>query len=189
LTLHISAVAATMHHAGQYKAMREMRANNVTAWRKADSPIIAVFCASCHHSLTGYGPESFADETEAEAWKKSLMPVSALLADAAAVPTGNAPGKYGYHQPCHWSADRDMPFLSKAVPGLGKGKGLCCGMGGILKMTDPDLSASMAKTCLSHFSGDITTILTGCSGCAMQLSAFSSPDVRVRHWLDVVEPF
>ncbi|NHZ48480.1 (Fe-S)-binding protein, partial [Desulfovibrio sp. XJ01] len=30
------------------------------------------------------------------------------------------------------------------------------------------------------------TVLTGCSGCTLQLAATAPPDVRVLHWLDVV---
>ena len=80
------------------------------------------------------------------------------------IPTGKAPATVGYHQPCHWgTADPDLPLLSAGLPGLKKGTGLCCGMGGILKMSNPDLSADMARKCLDGFAPEIRHIVTGCS--------------------------
>lgn len=175
----------TMHHAGQYKAMNTMRENNVTAWRTLGKPRIAAFCASCFHSLEAYANEYLARE-EAKEWKESLVPLAALLDGARTTGTGAMPELYGYHQPCHWDKDMDMPFLASIMPGLRKGAGLCCGMGGILKMTDPDLSNDMAKNCMDGFPKEARDVLTGCSGCAMQLAAVAKPEVAVRHWLDVV---
>ena len=179
----------TMHHAGQYKAMNEMRRANIAAWKSMGKPRIATFCASCCHSLAEYaeGPlEGPLEGADAVDWKKSLVALSSLLVEPRAEISGAKPETYGYHQPCHWDKDCDMPLLSGIVPGLTKGAGICCGMGGILKMTDPDLSNNMAKTCLEGFPSGITGILTGCSGCAMQLAASAKPGVSVYHWLDVV---
>jgi len=58
-------------------------------------------------------------------------------------------------------------------------------MGGILKMSNPDLSADMARKCLEGFAPEIRHIVTGCSGCVMQLAAAGGKDMQVRHWLDV----
>ena len=176
----------TMHHAGQYKAMNAMRQKNVETWRALGKPRIAVFCASCHHSLEEYA-DSPLEGAEAKEWKKALTPLTSLLVGARGLGTGAKAEKYGYHQPCHWEKDKDMPFLSSVMPGLTKGTGLCCGMGGILKMTDPDLSNDMAKACLAKFPQNITEVLTGCSGCTMQLAASAPEGVSVYHWLDVVE--
>ena len=176
----------TMHHAGQYKPMNEMRAKNIGAWRAMGKPRIAVFCASCHHSLAEYADGALQDD-EAKEWKKALTPLAILLKGARPSGTGAKPTQYGYHQPCHWDKDADMGFLASIMPGLAKGTGLCCGMGGILKMTDPDLSNDMAKSCLARFPESVTQIITGCSGCTMQLAASAREEVSVHHWLDVVE--
>ena len=93
----------------------------------------------------------------------------------------------GYHQPCHWgTADPDLPLLKNWLPGLQKGTGLCCGMGGILKMSNPDLSADMARKCMEGFAPEVRQIITGCSGCVMQLASVAGENRQVRHWLDVV---
>ncbi len=178
----------TLHHAGQYGAMDDVRKQNVAYWIHLNKPRIAAFCASCFHGLQEY-PESLFTHDDAALWKSSVMPLTALLTGAIVNRTTHAPATYGYHQPCHWGiADTDMPFLRSIVPGLTKGTGLCCGMGGILKMTNPTLSANMAETCLTGFAQNITEIITGCSGCTMQLTASAPHNVHVRHWLDVIAP-
>lgn len=176
----------TMHHAGQYKTMNAMREKNVEYWRSLDKPRIVAFCASCFHSLEEYA-EGFLPDSEAAVWKKHLNPLSALLLDAKAHNTADAPVRYGYHQPCHWSTkDKDMPFLKTILPGLEKGSALCCGMGGILKMSNPDLSMQIADTCITGFKPELDHIVTGCSGCAMQLAAAAPDGVSIYHWLDIV---
>ena len=84
-----------------------------------------------------------------------------------------------------------MPFLAAVMPGLKKGGGICCGMGGILKLTDPELSRDMAKDCLAGMPsgalGGTGVILTGCGGCAIQLAAHAEKGVAVRHWLDAAD--
>ena len=177
----------SMHHAGQYKTMQAMRVKNVAAWKALGKPKIVSFCASCHHSLSEYGEDCFIGNEAAE-WKQSLTPLSAALAGAKAEPRGARPGSFGYHQPCHWAnADKDMPFLKGLFNGLHKGTGLCCGMGGILKMSNPDLSMQMADACLNGFPEGMEMILTGCSGCTLQLGSAAPEGVTVCHWLDVVE--
>jgi glycolate oxidase iron-sulfur subunit len=90
----------------------------------------------------------------------------------------------------------------------------CCGMGGVLQLAAPDLSRTVADACWNALlperatasspasapasstdapaatpdaaqAPDIT-VLTGCSGCTLQLAATAPRNVRVLHWLDVV---
>jgi glycolate oxidase iron-sulfur subunit len=175
----------TMRHAGRFAVMAAMRRANVDAWKAMGKPRIAAFCASCYHGLAGYA-DGFLEGGEAEEWRKSLTPLSALPGGMRAEFLAARPERYGYHQPCHWDTDADMPFLSGILPGLVKGAGICCGMGGILKMTDPGISASMARTCLDAMPQGAAHILTGCSGCAVQLAAFAPRGMTVLHWLDAV---
>lgn len=176
---------ATLHHAGQYAAHEDARARNIDVWRSLGKPLIASFCASCKHGLDEYA--AVLPQGDAEEWKKNNVGLAALLVNPAVRKTPNAPAAIGYHQPCHWqNADPDMPLLKKGLPGLKKGTGLCCGMGGILKMSNPDLSADMARDCIAGFPPETSRIVTGCSGCVMQLASAAPEGVEVRHWLDVV---
>ena len=124
---------------------------------------------------------------EGKEWKQKCVGLSSLLANPLATPAGMIPAAIGYHQPCHWgTADPDLPLLKSWLPGLQKGSGLCCGMGGILKMSNPDLSADMARKCMEGFAPETRQIITGCSGCVMQLASVAEDKRQVRHWLDVV---
>ena len=175
----------TLHHAGQYSALAEVREKNIELWRGMGKPLVASFCASCKHSLDSYA--AVMTEDEGKEWKQKCVGLSTLLVDPQATATGKAPAAIGYHQPCHWgTADPDLPLLKSWLPGLQKGSGLCCGMGGILKMSNPDLSADMARKCMEGFAPEVRQIVTGCSGCVMQLASVAGQNRQVRHWLDVV---
>lgn len=178
----------TLHHAGLFAAQDDVRRKNLDHWRKLGRPAIAVFCASCKHSLGAYAEEGGMDAEEAGLWKRRVRGLADFLAHPVTEATGEAPALPGYHQPCHWDGkDPDLPFLRQGLPGLTQGKGLCCGMGGILKMTDADVSAAIGRQCMEGFEPGCRHIVTGCGGCTLQLASAAPGGVSVRHWLDVVE--
>ena len=174
----------TLHHAGLFAAQAEVRRRNIERWRDMGRPVIAAFCASCKHGLDAYAEEGGMEPEEAALWKRQVRGLSALLAAPVCETVPDAPARIGYHQPCHWGEDDpDLPFLRQAFPLIMKGTGLCCGMGGILKMTDADVSAAIGRRCVE----DCRHIITGCSGCTLQLASAAPSGVTVRHWLDVVD--
>ena len=176
----------TMHHAGRPDAHKRMAAHNVAVWRALGRPRVAVFCASCFHALADYGDSAPLQGDEATSWMQGLTPLSALLEGAVPAPLAEQPAAHGYHQPCHWDADRDIGWLKTLFPGQVQGLEPCCGMGGILQMSNASLSRTMAKNCLGGFPPGLGHILTGCAGCVMQLNAAAPEGVKVGHWLDVV---
>jgi glycolate oxidase iron-sulfur subunit len=175
----------TMHHAGKLDAQKRMEEHNVAVWRALGRPRVAVFCASCRHALAGYG-DTVLQGAEADAWTRELSPLSTLLAGAVPAPQEGKPSEYGYHQPCHWNVDKDSGWLKTLFSGQIQGLELCCGMGGILQLSNAALSRKMARACLGGFPSQVQHILTGCSGCVMQLNAAAPEGVKVSHWLDVV---
>lgn len=178
----------TLHHAGLFAAQDDVRRKNIDSWRRLGRPSIAVFCASCKHGLDAYADEGGMDAEEAALWKRRVRGLADILTQPAIEATGEAPALPGYHQPCHWNGeDPDLPFLRRGLPTLAQGKGLCCGMGGILKMADADVSSAIGRQCMEGFDPGCGQILTGCSGCTLQLASVAPTGVSVRHWLDVVE--
>lgn len=176
----------TLHHAGQYKAQESARNQNLEYWRALGKPLVATFCASCKHSLEEYA--ALLPEDEGKEWRQKCQGLSALLVKPDIQTTALAPATVAYHQPCHWNTeDPDMPLLKRGLPGLKKGAGLCCGMGGILKMSNPGLSMKMAEKCIEGFDSEARHVITGCSGCVMQLASAVSKGIEVRHWLDIVD--
>lgn len=155
-------------------------------------------------------------EGEREAWAAALRPLSRLLAGppsspegtaafrvtahAPAVPEGHAPAPVRYHQPCHRTgADPDAAWLRSVLGARMHAPGgvHCCGMGGVLQLAAPDLSRTVADACWKALLPEHTAapeaprspdlaVLTGCSGCTVQLAATTPHNVRVLHWLDVV---
>lgn len=181
----------TYEHAGMMEQAAASARCNVSRWRALGKPRLLLFCASCLHSLRRYpAMEGVLDDGEAEAWLAALTPLSRMLARAGLETTPEAPAAVGYHSPCHWGAkDEDLALLSSALPGLIRGAFPCCGFGGVLKVLNPTLSKDMASACWAGLpraaDGAHLPVLTGCSGCALQLSAHAPGGARILHWLDV----
>ncbi len=185
--LHFQCCGGTYEHAGMLKASQEATKHTLAQWEKAGRPKLIIFCASCLHSLQQY--ECSAQQQEA--WNTSLTPLSTIIESAHLEKTVHAPENIAYHSPCHWGKkDLDMHMLHKALPQLSKGKSLCCGFGGVLKLLNPTLSEKLANSCwqgLVSSNTNPTKVLTGCSGCVMQLSAHAPKDAIIYHWLDILE--
>ncbi len=186
----------TYEHAGMPQRALEAAQANVNRWRALGRPALVVFCASCLHSLRQYAVmDGLLAPEEARAWRESLTPLSLLFRGVQVERTAAAPSAAAYHSPCHWDGqDEDLAFLAPLLPGLHKGRALCCGFGGVLRMLHPELSRDLAEACwqgLASGEGATASVpavtLTGCSGCAMQLRAHAPHGARVVHWLDVFD--
>lgn len=204
---------STLEHAGIPDAAATARARNLDAWRAAGRPLLVTFCATCHHGLSEYPDHADLDwqDGEREAWTAALRPLSTLwngavfrvTGDAPAQPEASAPAPVRYHQPCHRKGtDPDAVWLRALLGSRMRAPGgvNCCGMGGVLQLAAPDLSRTVADACWNGLlperattKADATpadaaeiTVLTGCSGCTLQLAATAPAGVQVFHWLDVV---
>jgi glycolate oxidase iron-sulfur subunit len=205
-----SCCGSTLGTAGLPQEQGKARRANVSAWRKAGRPLVVTYCATCRKGLWDYadaGSGLFSDAQEAELWRASVKPLSALLRGVEAKAGRGAPAVVGYHRPCHADlgdglGDPDYVLLSRL---LGErlrspAKGGCCGFGGILQLAAPQLSEGVGRACWQTLDASPgftpapeaapAYVLTGCSGCVMQLSA-TAPDslgggARVGHWLEIV---
>lgn len=170
-------------HTGEARSMAE---HNLTIWREAGCPRVVTFCASCHHGLGEY--DEFRDESEARFWRGSLLPLSDVLQDTQHVMLPNMPEKLGYHRPCHGGdADADLRLLrtllaDRLIEPTGRE---CCGFGGIMRLAAPGLADRVNRTCWDRMA-DMDVVLTGCSACAVQLTASAPDGVQVGHWLEMV---
>ncbi len=183
----------TYEHAGLQKAHHSAIAHNVAQWEAVDRPLLVVFCASCVHSLRHYvHTPLFASSPLSSlisSWTQSIRPLSEVMDCVLFEATDKAPETLAYHSPCHWDGkDADMSFLRTVLPQMQQGAALCCGFGGVLKLLNPMLSKDLAERCWDGFAdGKARVVLTGCSGCVMQLSAHAPEQASVYHWLDVVQ--
>jgi len=201
-----SCCGSTLGVAGLPKEQAEARRENINAWRAAGRPLLTTYCATCRKGLADYaaqGAELFADEAEAALWRDSVTPLAALLSGARGKIARGAPSIVGYHRPCHADAQDADFLLLRGLLGARlrtPAKGGCCGFGGILQLGAPELSATVGRTCWDALDGALgfsaapevapAYVLTGCSGCVMQLAATAPANVpggaRVGHWLEIV---
>lgn len=182
----------TLGHAGQPAAQAEMQRRNLDAWRRAGRPLVAVFCATCRCGLRSYPDADLGWEPgEATAWLDAISPLSGLFGDTAfeAMPDA-APPRVHYHTPCHGAGGGHDAAWLRSVAGNRLDKisnGRCCGMGGVLQLAAPDLSRKVAGTLWDFFAAAPgEQVLTGCSGCVLQLAATAPKGVAAAHWLDAL---
>lgn len=188
----------TLDHAGIPDAALAARQKNVDAWRAAGRPQITTFCATCFHGLKEYAGcrDINWQQDEAAAFTHALIPLSTLWGDTTFAVTDAAPARVRYHQPCHWGGtDPDKAWLSRVLgERFSAPSGVqCCGMGGVLQLGDQPLSRTVAERCWTALAPDEhTQVITGCSGCTMQLRssrpALEGVATPVGHWLDCIEP-
>lgn len=201
--LDFSCCGSTLGVAGLPAAQKTARLANVAAWRGAGRPLVLTYCATCHKGLAEYSADVFEDAAEAGLWAASLVPLSALLMGARGKVERGAPRLVTWHQPCHGagSGKQADPDLELARSLLGSRlrvprRSRCCGFGGIMQLGAPELSGRVGAQCwagLAEVAGgaevaQVTppSVLTGCSGCVMQLSALAPQGAQVGHWLEIV---
>lgn len=199
-----SCCGSTLGVAGLPEDQERSRRANVEAWRKAGRPLVAVYCATCRKGLEEYaapgaGAGLFADAGEAALWAASVVPLARLLQGATAKAGRGAPSIVGWHRPCHADpGDADFLFLKDLLGARLRtpAKAGCCGFGGIMQLAAPELSGQVGAACWGGLDAalgfsaapEVTpgTVLTGCSGCVMQLAATAPPEARVGHWLEII---
>ena len=182
----------TLGHAGLANAQAQMRRANVAAWRAAGRPLVATFCATCRCGLRSYAKAPLDWRPgEAEAWLAAVTPLSGLLGSVEFESGANAPARVHYHTPCHGAqGGQDRDFLARVLGDRFSArtkKDLCCGFGGALKLSAPELSARVAADCLKfHDPKPGEPLLTGCSGCVIQLRSHAPQGVSAGHWLEAI---
>ena len=195
---------STLGHAGLPQAQRRLELANLAAWREAGRPMVAVFCATCLCGLRAYADQDLGWENamEREAWRGCIRPLAGMLGEpafrAASEVSDVAPSGVMFHMPCHGGgpggAGRDLALVRLALETAGQGallrtgKGTeCCGMGGVLQLGAPGLSARVADRCWDAYGARPgEAMLTACSGCVTQLASTAPRGVDAGHWLDML---
>jgi glycolate oxidase iron-sulfur subunit len=185
--------ACTLGHAGLKETQLAMQKANLAAWRKAGRPKVVTFCATCRCGLRSYaGVEALGWEIgEDKLWLEALAPLAALWGDTSfETDEAEAPERLLYHTPCHGAgAGWDRKFLERAAgrPVLSS-TDRCCGMGGVMQLSDGDLTGRVADDLWSFFDArEGGQLVTSCSGCVTQLAATAPQGVAVGHWLELLD--
>ncbi len=166
---------------------------NVRAWRDVGRPLITTACTSCQYSLAKYVQyeELFDSDEEAGRWRNSLVNLASLWGGTT-FQVEAPPASLHWHAPCHGTVCKDDEAWLKRTAGkaVSTPAGIhCCGLGGVLQLTNRALSTSFAGECWEAMSPPPgAQVLTGCSGCTIQLASARPQGVDVAHWLDAVQP-
>ncbi|GAB6059023.1 (Fe-S)-binding protein [Desulfonatronum parangueonense] len=180
----------TLGQAGLTGLRSDACAGNIEIWRNLDRPVILTVCATCTTALRDSGKESdfFSDEDEQRAWTESVQPLSGFLNPRDFLPLTDA--YLTYHRPCHAPRpDPDEAFLRELFGQrlLAGAQGSCCGMGGVMRLGAPELSAQVATSCWEALRTHVSRrVVSGCSGCVLQLTATAPPEKSVSHWLELL---
>jgi len=189
----------TLAQAGLRKARAEMVGANIAAWRSLGRPTVVTMCATCTAGLRGYlnFPEVFADDAERSRWDQAIRPLSTMISPAGFTRLGQEPVLY--HRPCHAPCPDPDEALLRDLLGSAlrcSPDGACCGMGGVMHLSAPRLSARVAQYYWAHSPAGIQKrpsspeppiqrVVSGCSACVQQLSATAPAGVQVGHWLEL----
>lgn len=183
----------TLGHAGLKDAQQAMRLANVQAWREAGQPLLMSFCATCRCGLRAYASSDLGWRPgETALWLEGLAPLASLAARVRYEVLPQAPARVHYHTPCHGAGGGQEPAFLRAAAGdrlvERTARNLCCGFGGSLKLSAPELSSRVAARCIDFYGpGPGEQILTGCSGCVIQLRSNAPQGVSVGHWLEIID--
>lgn len=186
--------ACTLGHAGLKDAQTAMQKANIEAWRKAGRPRIVTFCATCRCGLRSYSavPSLGWEIGEDKLWLDALVPLAGLWGETRFEDLPDkGPERLFYHTPCHGAGGgQDRKFLERAAGERLKKSSTdkCCGMGGVMQLSQADLTERVAADCWNFFRaspGDM--LVTSCSGCVTQLAATAPDGVSVGHWLEILD--
>jgi len=192
VTMEDACCGSTLLSAGLEKsALQGMRAN-VERWRSAGRPLVATACTSCLYGLANYVkyPELFQGDTECGQWAESLTNIASLWGGTA-FRVDQPPSVVRWHAPCHGlSFKDDHAWLVRTTDGLVTSPSMvsCCGLGGVTQLVNKSLCMQVNERCWGSLAPEQgTQVVTGCSGCTIQLTATRPDGVEVAHWLDIVE--
>lgn len=181
-------------HAGAGEPAREFADQNLAAFPVDRFDAVINNIAGCGSMLKDYG-HHWHDGRQAEraAWAAKVRDINEFLDELGLVPPeGEIHAVATYHDACHLihaQKIHDAPrnLLAK-IPGLELRElpetELCCGAAGTYNLTEPEMSARLARRKLDNIlSTGASLVITSNAGCLLQIAREVRP-----HRLSVVHP-
>lgn len=189
---------------GDTKTAREMALSNIEVFENAGVDAIVIACGTCTSAWKHYYPEWLKDTPDASRAvqaKDKTFEITEFLLKLENVMSlaGEVDMKVTYHDSCHLTRElgiKNQPReLLKNIPGVEfiemKNPDRCCGGAGSFSLMYYDVSLGI----LEKKMGDVKRtgadyLLTGCSGCRMQLldgTARFDAGVMVLHPVEVLD--
>jgi len=183
----------TLGQAGLSGPRQEAFRTNIALWRERGRPMVLTICATCHAALRGYAeepelfPELFFGEAERRLWRQSVHSLSEFLDPGDFTRLDET--RVMYHRPCHAPDPDPDAALLRGIFGRAMLLGVqnaCCGMGGVLRLSAPELSLRVGRWFWENMPDpDVPRVVTGCGGCVVQLASLAPEGVVVTHWLEM----
>ncbi len=165
----------SLYSAGLRRKQKNYLGENTRIWEKLGRHRIVTFCATCYEGLK-------------QEFGQHLVHLPQLLdglktrSEKAQLPPA------AWHVPCH--APHPQPYVLNA---LGDKKtdwseitDSCCGLGGSMLLEDQDTSHKVAAMLWDKPQIKKREVLvTGCSGCVLQLEATKPAGKKIYHWLEL----
>jgi glycolate oxidase iron-sulfur subunit len=170
-------------HAGDLDFARELARRNIEAFERSGADVYVVNAAGCGSTLKEYG-ELFADAgwaQRASAFSSRVRDVTEVL-DALdlGAPSHTLDATVTYQQPCHLVHAQRVTGpprrLLARIPGIRfvelEESAVCCGSAGIYNLTEPAMSARLARRKVDAIvRSGASIVATANPGCAMQIAA------------------
>ncbi len=162
--------------AGMRQEMEVLKRHNVEVVREVGAKTMVFTCPSCYNTwLNEYGAELPGVEL-----LHSTQYVEKLLREGK-IRLGELGQKITYHDPCDLGRNsgvfeppravlRSIPGAEFVEIGYNRARGLCCGGGGDLEISDPQLAGAEASSTLAAFEATgADVIVTACQQCKRSL--------------------
>jgi len=171
-----------------------VRNTNILASLKVDA--VVTTCATCSLTFKKDYPKLLPRDTKPPV----MQDIHEFLARAL---TGRALARVDkritWHDPCHLGRGQGLSKTARdilrSIPGLTlvemKNPDACCGFGGVMRLTHPDLSLGIAEEKTKHIiATGADAVVTGCPGCTLQIQdglSRAGSGIAVLHTVQVLE--
>lgn len=162
---------------GDRAAAADLAARNTAVLAAQDAEAIVTACASCGLTFKHAYPRLLAPAGRTAV---PVLDIHAFLADKVARLECKAfHARVTVHDPCHLGRGQGLAQtvreMLRAVPGVDliemKAPDRCCGFGGVMRATHPELSTAIGKAKARDIGGTgASLVVTGCPGCRMQIA-------------------
>jgi glycolate oxidase iron-sulfur subunit len=196
---------AIHHHGGREEFAQRLARANIDAFKAIDEDLDAVIVnvAGCGAMLKDYEELLIHDTAYAEPAARFIAKtkdICEFLSDLPLRrPTRALNMKVTYHDPCHLAHGQQIRYqpreILRMIPGLQLvdlvESDWCCGAAGTYNLTQPEMSAKLAKRKLDHIDNTgADVIATGNAGCLLQLMQHAGvrpKRYRIAHPIDLLD--